>query len=134
MEVPKGTPLGKQKFERRTYTLDNLEIAHTIVDTLEDKLGEDILLLDIRDVSTIADYFVICSGTSDRMLDALADAVQREVRTQHHLKARIEGDPRTGWLLADYGGVIVHLFSPDRREFYQLEELWSEGKIVLHLQ
>ena len=123
-----------QKFERRTYTLDNLAIAHTVVDTLEDKLGEDILLLDIREVSTIADYFVICSGTSDRMLDALADAVQRAVRTQHHVRPRLEGDPRTGWVLADYGGVIVHLFAPDRRDFYQLEELWSEGKVVLHLQ
>jgi ribosome-associated protein len=92
------------------------------------------LLLDIRDVTTISDYFVICSGTSDRMLNALAEAVQRGVRSEHHVRARLEGDPRTGWMLVDYGNVVVHLFAPDRRDFYRLEELWNEGKIVLRLQ
>ena len=91
-------------------------------------------MLDIREVTTIADYFIICSGTSDRMLDALGSAVQRELRTEYDIHSRIEGDPKTGWVLADYGGVIVHLFSPYRREYYQLEELWAEGKVVLHLQ
>lgn len=90
--------------------------------------------MDIRDITTISDYFVICSGTSDRMLNALADAVQREIRSEHHLHSRIEGDPQTGWVLVDYGSVIVHLFAPDRRDFYRLEELWSEGKVVLRLQ
>jgi ribosome-associated protein len=91
-------------------------------------------LLDIREVTTIADYFVICSGTSDRMLDALVSAVQRELRTEHNIRPRIEGDPKTGWILADYGGVIVHMFAPDRREFYRLEDLWAGGRVVLHLQ
>lgn len=115
-------------------SLDTIEIAHTIVSALEDKKGEDILLLDIRGVAPLADYFVICSGTSDRMLDALIREVQREVKTRHHLKPRIEGSPGDGWVLADYGDVIVHLFSPDKRHFYALEALWNEGKIVLHLQ
>jgi ribosome-associated protein len=101
---------------------------------LEEKQGENILLLDIREVTTISDYFIICSGTSDRMLDALASAVQRELRTTHNIRTRIEGDPKTGWILADYGGVILHLFAPDRRDYYRLEELWGEGKVVLHLQ
>lgn len=114
--------------------LDTLELAHTIVSALEDKLGEDILLLDIRAVAPLADYFVICSGTSDRMLGALENAVQREVKTKHKIRPRVEGSPGDGWVLADYGDVIVHLFSPDRRDFYRIEELWSEGKIVLHLQ
>jgi ribosome-associated protein len=91
-------------------------------------------LLDIREVTTIADYFVICSGTSDRMLDALAEEVKREIRTQHHIRPRIEGDPQTGWVLVDYGSIVLHLFAPDRRDFYRLEDLWSEGKVVLHLQ
>ena len=91
-------------------------------------------MLDIREITTIADYFVICSGTSDRMIDALANAVQREMRSEHQIHARIEGDPKTGWVLADFGSVIVHVFAPDRRDFYRLEELWVEGKIVLHLQ
>ena len=92
------------------------------------------MLLDIHEVTTISDYFVICSATSDRMLDALADAVQRGIRSEHHVRARLEGDPQTGWVLVDYGSVVVHLFAPDRRAFYRLEELWTEGKVVLHLQ
>ena len=91
-------------------------------------------MLDIRDVAPLADYFVICSGTTDRMLDALVDSVQREVKKTHRLRPRIEGSPGAGWVLADYGDVIVHLFSPTKRHFYRLEELWNEGKVVLHLQ
>ncbi|MBU0512275.1 MAG: ribosome silencing factor [Chloroflexi bacterium] len=105
-----------------------------MVNALEEKKGEDILLLDIRAVAPLADYFVICSGTSDRMLDGLIDAVQRDVKSKHHIKPRVEGTSRDGWVLADYGDVIVHLFSPDKRDFYRLEELWDQGKIMLHLQ
>ena len=101
---------------------------------MEEKKGEDILLLDIREVAPLADYFVICSGTSDRMLAGLVDAVQRDVKSKHHIKPRVEGAPQDGWVLADYGDVIVHLFSPDKRDFYKLEDLWNQGKIVLRLQ
>lgn len=104
------------------------------MDALEKKKGEDILLLDIREIAPLADYFVICSGTSDRMLDALVDAVLHEVKTRHKLRPRIEGAPGDGWVLADYGDVILHLFSPNKRNFYRLEELWNQGKVVLHLQ
>jgi len=104
------------------------------VNALEEKKGEDILLLDIREVAPLADYFVICSGTSDRMLDALIDAVQKEVKARHKLRPRIEGSPGDGWVLADYGDVIVHIFSPAKRNFYRLEELWNKGQVVLHFQ
>jgi len=120
--------------KKENRSLDTIEIAHTIVDALEDKKGEDILILDIREVAPLADYFVICSGTSDRMLDALIDGVQREVKKAHSLRPRIEGSPGDGWVLADYGDVIVHLFSPIKRNFYSLEQLWNEGKIILHVQ
>ena len=101
---------------------------------LEDKKGEDILLLDIRELADFTDYFVICSGTSDRMLKALADEVLERVRVIHGLKGRIEGLPQEGWLLIDYVDVVVHLFSPDRRDYYRLEELWGKGKVLLRLQ
>lgn len=68
------------------------------------------------------------------MLKALLDATIDEVRNSHRKKPRIEGEPRDGWLLADYGDVIVHLFSPDRRDYYRLEDLWQDAKILLHLQ
>ena len=101
---------------------------------MESKKGEDILLLDIHGIADFADYFVICSGTSDRMLSALADAVTEQVREKHNLRGRTEGEARDGWVLVDYGNVIVHLFSPDRRSYYRLEDLWNQGKVLLRLQ
>jgi len=114
--------------------LNSLEIARTIVNALEERKGEDILLLDINEISVIADYFVISSGTSPRMLDALLDSVVKDVKTTYKIRPRSEGSSHSGWILADYGSVVVHLFSPDRREYYNLEDLWHEGKVVLHLQ
>lgn len=101
---------------------------------LEDKKGEDILLLDIKDIASFTDYFVLCTGTSDRMLDALADGMLEAVREKHRKKGRKQGDPQDGWVVVDYGDVVVHLFSPDRRDYYDLEELWQDGKVLLRVQ
>lgn len=111
-----------------------MEVARAIVNALEDKKGEDILLLDIREVAVFADYFVIASGTSDRMLNALADGVKQKLKETHSLRARIEGSPGDGWLLVDFGDVVVHLFSPERRDYYNLEDLWDQAKVLLRLQ
>lgn len=91
-------------------------------------------MLDIHELADFAEFFVICSGTSDRMLHALADGVIEQVRKEYGQKGRLEGSPDDGWLLIDYGDLVVHLFSPDRREYYRLEELWGQGKILLRLQ
>jgi len=109
-------------------------MARMIVTSLEDKKGEDILLLDIHEISDFADYFVICSGTSDRMLQGLADGVLEQVRKQYSIRGRVEGSPQDGWVLVDYGDVVLHLFSPERRDYYRLEELWGLGKVLLRLQ
>jgi len=77
---------------------------------------------------------VICTGTSDRMLNALADAVNDKTRKKYERKGRIEGTPDGGWLVMDYGSVVVHLFAPEARAYYRLEELWGEGKVLLRLQ
>ena len=114
--------------------MDGLEIARTLVSALEDKKGEDITLLDLVDVVSFTDYFVICTGTSDRMLKALMDAALDEVRETHKKKPIVEGEAFDGWLLADFGDVILHVFSLRQREYYTLEELWSEGKVLLHVQ
>ena len=85
-------------------------------------------------MATFTDYFVICSGTSDRMLDALAKGVLESTKTDYKKKGRVDGKSREGWLVMDYGDVVVHLFSPDQRDYYRLEELWQEGKVLLKLQ
>ncbi|MBO9368420.1 MAG: ribosome silencing factor [Chloroflexi bacterium] len=105
-----------------------------MIDSLEEKKGEDILLLDLRGIASFTDYFVICTGTSDRMLNALAEAVEEKVHQRYHLHGHLEGIASSGWLLLDYGDVIVHLFSPDQRRYYQLENLWSNGRVLLRLQ
>jgi ribosome-associated protein len=109
-------------------------LPHSIVDVLEEKKGEDILLLDIQNQVNFTDYFIVCSGTSDRMLNALADAVAERAREEFKIKAKIEGLPQHGWLVVDLGDVVVHLFSPDQRKYYKLEKLWQEAKVLLHVQ
>jgi ribosome-associated protein len=114
--------------------LDALEVSRTIIDSLEEKKGEDILLMDLHGLASFADYFVFCSGTSERMLQALAEAAVETVHKHHQLPARTEGRPQDGWILVDFGDVILHVFSPDRRDYYRLEELWGQAKILLRLQ
>jgi ribosome-associated protein len=101
---------------------------------LEEKKGENIVLLDILGLSDFADYFVICSGSSERMLQALVDEVIEFLRDSHHIKTKKEGSSQDGWVLVDYGNVILHLFSPEKRDYYRLEDLWGQGKVLLHLQ
>jgi len=109
-------------------------MARDIVDALEDKKGEDIVLMDIKEIASFTDYFVICTGTSDRMLDALANSAIDEVRKKYKKKAKKQGLSRDGWVVVDFGDIVLHLLSPDQRDYYQLEELWDDGKVLLRLQ
>jgi ribosome-associated protein len=111
-----------------------IDLARGVVSALEDKKGEDIVLLDIQTIASFADFFVVCSGTSDRMLDALANAVTEAAKKQFGVNARPEGHSIDGWLVVDLGDVVVHLFSPDQRDYYDLEKLWDRGKVLLRLQ
>lgn len=114
--------------------LDTLEVARSIVNALEEKKGENIVLMEIAEISSIADYFVICTGTSDRMLDALADEVTKTAKQKFQILSRVEGAPGSGWVVVDSGDVVVHLFSTEQRNYYRLEELWNQGKILVRLQ
>jgi ribosome-associated protein len=115
--------------------LEAIDLARTLVDVLEEKKAEDIVLLDLAGHSAFADFFIICTGTSERQLDALVDAVDETARKAYQLKSpRVEGHPAGGWVLADFGAVIVHAFSPAQRHRYKLEELWHECKVMLRIQ
>lgn len=115
------------------WHLEAISLARNIANFLEDKKGEDIVILDIKGIASFTDYFVIVSGTSQRMLQSLANSLIRDIKTQFHKTSQPEGQADAGWILLDYGDVIVHLFSPEQREYYRLEELWSEGEIILRL-
>lgn len=84
-------------------------------------------------MASFTDFFVLCSGTSDRMLDALADAALEKAR-EVGARGRKEGGAAAGWVVVDFGSVILHLFAPEQRRYYNLEELWHEGKVLLRLQ
>jgi ribosome-associated protein len=110
-----------------------LEVARSIVNALEEKKGENIVLIEIQEISSFADYFVICSGTSERMLDALAEETAQNAKKNFQINGRIEGIASSGWMVIDLGDVVVHLFTPEQRDYYLLEELWSRGKIMLRV-
>jgi ribosome-associated protein len=115
-------------------TIDPLDLARSMVDVLEDRKGEDILLLNLVGVCSFADYFVLCSAGSERTLRALSDEVQRQTKSRFKLKPlSVEGDAASRWILLDYGDVILHIFSPELRDYYRLEELWKEGQVLVHM-
>lgn len=112
-----------------------LDRAHTIVDALDQHKAEDILLLDLQDVCSFTDYFVVCTGGSERTLRALAEEVVRRMKAEGVVMPRgQEGQAGDGWILLDYGDVIVHLFSSEQRSYYRLEDAWREGKIILRVK
>jgi len=110
------------------------ELARTIVHLLDDKLAEDILLLDVSALSPLTDYFVIATATSERQSQALVDALLETLREQQVRPLFIEGERDSGWQLLDYGDVIVHIFSPEKRAYYRLEELWKRAQVVVRVQ
>jgi len=118
-----------------TSTEEPIDLARDIAVWIEDKKGENIVLTDLRAMTTVTDYFVICDAPSDRQLNAIADNIREEIKTKYkQLPFRIEGRGEGGWVLMDYGRVIVHLFSPQLREYYDLEGLWKDAPVLLRMQ
>lgn len=96
--------------------------------------ASDIILLDIRPVSLIADYFLVVSGTSERQLGAIADEIHRRLKDERGLTPlHAEGTPESGWVLLDYGSVVAHIMSPQVRRYYALEELWQGAQLVVRI-
>lgn len=111
-----------------------LEVARRIVELAEDKKAADIVLLDLTGLTTLADAFVICSGGSERQLDAIADGIVEGMRAEKIRPIGREGTATSHWVLIDFGAVVVHIFTPPERDYYSLEKRWSEAKTVLRVQ
>jgi ribosome-associated protein len=118
---------------KKTDAQDPGELAHRIVDVASEKKAADIVLLRTAEITTMADYFVIASGRSERQVQALSQAIVDELRDEGIKPLGVEGLRSARWVLLDYGGVIVHLFAPEEREYYGLERLWSAAQQVVRL-
>lgn len=114
--------------------LEGLELARKAVDAASEKQASNIVLLDLRERNTFADFFVICSGESARQLRSIGDDIEKSLKDEGVLPNHREGSIDSGWFLMDYGDVIVHIFSAEERGYYNLEDLWSDAKVVLRVQ
>ncbi len=113
--------------------LEANELAHAIVDIIAGKKAANVVMLDMSEVTLLADYYVLCDGSSNRQINAVSDELIETLRKEGSRPALVEGDSSSGWVLIDFGSVIVHIFSPEKRAYYQLEDLWKEAPIVVRM-
>ena len=116
--------------------MESLGLANFITDIIVDLLGEDVVVLDLKEVTTFTDYFIIASASSYRQIDAMQSRIREEMKNLDEplLAKNVEGVSDTGWILIDFNSVIVHLFDHETRDYYQLEELWRNARVVAHIQ
>jgi ribosome-associated protein len=110
--------------------LDSRKLAKRCRDIALDKKALEPLILDVRKISTVTDYFLICSGTSEPHLKAIADEISRRLRDEGVRALHHDGYPQSRWVVMDYGDVMIHIFHPELREHYGLEHLWGDAKRV----
>ena len=114
-------------------TLDSAEVAQLAVEVASEKLAEDIVMLDLRQVVPFADYFVIMSADSSRQIEALEEDLTNALKESGINRFHREGTAESGWVLLDFSDVIVHIFGPEEREYFQLERLWSRAPQVVRV-
>ncbi len=129
-----GLPRRTTKATAKATEREPLELARRIVELAEDKKAADMVVLELTPLTTLADYFVIASGGSERQLDAIADGIIEGLRDEKVRPIGREGTAASHWVLLDYGSVIVHIFTPPERDYYGLEKHWSEAKTILRVQ
>ena len=109
----------------------SLQLALAAARTAADHRGQDIVILDTRDQTALFDYFVIASGTSRRQLHAISEEIDHTLEDElHDRRLGIEGYQESNWIVLDYGSVVIHLFDPEKRDYYRLEELWADAPRV----
>jgi ribosome-associated protein len=133
-EAAAAEPELEESLRARGARLSALEVARLIVDAAEDKKAAEIVLLDVSELTSMADYFVICSGGSERQLGAIGDGIAAKLRDEGVRPIGREGGSNSHWTLLDFGAVIVHIFAPPERDYYQLERHWAKARTVLRVQ
>jgi ribosome-associated protein len=113
---------------------ESADLARDLVDGIADRKGSEIVMLDVRPVSILADYFIICTGATERQIKAIVDEVLERADQVGMKPFHIEGTPDSGWVIVDYGSIIAHIFMPAQRDYYQLERLWADASLVVSIQ
>lgn len=113
--------------------LQGIEIAKKIVDAALERQASEILLLDVSEICSFADYFVVCSGETERQLKAIAQEIDSTLSKEQIHVPKPQGSTESGWLVLDLGDIIVHIFSPQKREFYALEDMWENSSTILKI-
>ena len=117
--------------EKRATRIPATQLAACAVDAVLEKKARDVVVMDVRGISGVADIFVLCTGDSDVQIKAIAESVRDELRSQHGERPwHIEGLDHLQWVLLDYVDVVVHVFADERRTFYDLERLWGDATVV----
>ena len=127
------TPGRIYSFCGRRLDLLSPEAAQLVVEVASEKLAEDIVMLDLRQVATFADYFVIMSAESSRQIKALEEDITEALEDAQVRRYHREGTSASGWVLLDFSNVLVHIFGPEERQFYALERLWSRAPQVVRV-
>ncbi|PWA12503.1 ribosome silencing factor [Pueribacillus theae] len=107
--------------------MEGKALAYRIANVADDKRAEDIVILEMKGISLIADYFLICHGNSEKQVQAIADEVKEAAAEQNIFVKRIEGYAEARWVLLDLGEIVVHIFHKDERSYYNLEKLWGDA-------
>lgn len=116
--------------EEQLISIDPEELARRCVDICMERKAVDIILFDVREKTILADFYLVCSGTSLPHIRALADNLRRELLAGGLRPRGEDGDAASHWVVLDYGVLIIHILDPERREFYRLEQLWDDRKVV----
>jgi ribosome-associated protein len=126
----KEAPRRRETPRAAVQDAESLGVARAAANAALDKKAENVVILDVRGLSSYADYFVVASGTSDRQVAAIADNVDELLRKAGHRPLGVEGYTRGHWILLDFGDVVAHVFYEDARQFYDIEGLWADARRV----
>ncbi len=122
--------MGMPKPEAVSHDMDAEGLLREVIQVLDDAKADDVVTIELAGKSSVADYMVIASGRSDRHVGAIADQLQRRLKEIKYGAVRVEGQPQNDWVLIDVGDLVVHVFRPDVREFYNLEKMWMADTSV----
>lgn len=126
--TPEGARASTPPTEFVSERRDSAALVDRIVHWLDDAKAEDVAVIDLKGKTSIGDYMVIATGRSDRHVNAIAEQILQALKDEGHQRVRVEGQPQCDWVLIDTGDIIVHVFQPEIRAFYNLEKMWSADR------